>query len=144
MLAVGNDGQFRRLCKCLEIESHPEIGTFQTNVDRVKHRVAVDALLASAIKTRERDALLAALHAANVPAGAVYDMAEACAQPQAQELLLQGGGRKAFRSIALSGFEGQQLSPPPLLAADTKDILEGVLELDEAAIEELRLQKAIL
>lgn len=144
VLAVGNDGQFERLCTCLGIGHQPEIKLFQTNAERVKQRKAVDIFLGNAIILHQRDELLAALQAVNVPAGAVYDMSEACAQPQAQDLLLDAGGRKAFRSIALAGMEGQQLSPPPYLAADTEAILKDLLGMNSERIAELRAQKAIL
>ena len=143
VLAVGNDGQFARLCACLEI-AQAEISGFTHNAERVRQRQAVDRLLAAAISKRERNPLLAALHAANVPAGAVYDMAEACAQPQAADLLLQANGKRGFRTIALEGFEGLQMSAPPKLASNTDAVLQRHLGFGAGEIADLRAAKAIL
>jgi crotonobetainyl-CoA:carnitine CoA-transferase CaiB-like acyl-CoA transferase len=143
VLAVGNDLQFAKLCNCLGIAAIAGDVRFAKNADRVRNRAALNDLLAQAIAGWERDALLAVLHAAQVPAGAVHDMAEACAQPQAADLLLEGPRLRGLRSIAWKGMEGLQLTEPPHLAADTERVLMEILAYSPADIANLRKEKAI-
>jgi len=82
IVAVGNDGQYRRLCALL---GRPELGEderFATNADRVRNRAALDAALAPLIALRPRDAFLAALAAAGIPGGPINDVADVFADPQ--------------------------------------------------------------
>jgi crotonobetainyl-CoA:carnitine CoA-transferase CaiB-like acyl-CoA transferase len=143
VLAIGNDAQFGQLCVCLGVPGLASEPAFARNVDRVCNRHALNAQLAQAIATRDRDPLLQALHAARVPAGPVHDMREACAQPQAETLMLAGATRKGLRTIALAGLEGLQMSEPPSLAADTRAVLAEVLAYSPEKIESLHLQKII-
>ncbi|HYJ51591.1 MAG TPA: CaiB/BaiF CoA-transferase family protein [Allosphingosinicella sp.] len=79
IVAVGNDGQFRRLCALLGL---PEDSRFATNADRVSNRAALDAVLAGAMALRQKAELLTALAAAGIPAGPINDLAEVFADPQ--------------------------------------------------------------
>lgn len=144
VLAVGNDAQFERLIQALDIDLASIDGALRSNAGRVKNREEVEQMLKLAIKKRKRDELLEKLHAAQVPAGAVHNMAEACAQPQAKDLLLESEGKRALRGIALKGFEGIQLSPPPKMAANTDSVLKSVLNLSDEEIDDLRKMKAVL
>jgi crotonobetainyl-CoA:carnitine CoA-transferase CaiB-like acyl-CoA transferase len=143
VLAIGNDAQFLQLCQCLGMPALALDPEFADNVGRVRNRAILNAQLAQAIATHMRDALLHALHAARVPAGPVHDMREACAQPQAQALLLQGPSRRGLRTVALSGLEGQQLSEPPHLAADTTVLLRDLLAYSPEKITQLQHQNII-
>ncbi|WP_380873946.1 CoA transferase [Sphingomonas sp. DBB INV C78] len=79
ILAVGNDGQFRRFC---EIAGIAEDARFASNAERVAHRADLSALVGAATKRWERDALLAKLEEAGVPAGPINTVAQAFADPQ--------------------------------------------------------------
>lgn len=79
IVAVGNDGQFRRLCGLLGLAEEPR---FATNADRVRNRDALFALLGPAIGLRHRDELLTALAAAGIPAGPINDIAQVFEDPQ--------------------------------------------------------------
>jgi len=79
IVAVGNDGQFRRLCALLGL---PDDERFATNADRVRNRASLDRTLSSAIVLRRREELLTALIAAGIPAGPINDLAQVFADPQ--------------------------------------------------------------
>lgn len=82
ILAVGNDGQFRRLCAVL---GRPDLAAdprFADNPSRVAHRDALAALLAGETRQRRRDDLLADLTDATVPAGPINTVADVFADPQ--------------------------------------------------------------
>ncbi len=84
MLAVGNDGQFQRLCGVLgatELAADPR---YQTNEGRVNHRGEVMSALGAVLLTWPRDALLARLASEAVPAGPINTVADVFADPQVQ------------------------------------------------------------
>lgn len=134
VLAVGNDRQFGGLCTVLGAPEWAGDPRFKQNSDRVQHREALKKSLAAAIAAWERDALLAALREAKVPAGAVYNMREALEQTAAQGMLLEGPSRKGVRSIALEGEERRELSEPPFLGAQGREICKELLGYSEAEI----------
>ncbi|MCW0200080.1 CaiB/BaiF CoA-transferase family protein [Sphingopyxis sp.] len=79
ILAVGNDEQFRRCCRILDIDPGD---AFATNAERVKNRAALNIPITEATRRWNRDALLAALAAEGVPAGPINSVAEAFDDPQ--------------------------------------------------------------
>ena len=82
IIAVGNDGQFRRLC---EVLGRAEMGTnpdYATNPARVENRIALIAILSALTMAWSRDDLLAGLEKAGVPAGPINSIAEVFDDPQ--------------------------------------------------------------
>jgi len=82
IVAVGNDGQFRRLCELTGLGALPGDPRFASNAGRVANRAALTAALAPVLGQRRKDELLAALAAAGVPAGPINDVAQVFADPQ--------------------------------------------------------------
>jgi crotonobetainyl-CoA:carnitine CoA-transferase CaiB-like acyl-CoA transferase len=83
ILAVGNDGQFAKLCEAIEspdLRDHPD---YRTNEGRVRNRAALVPELGRRTARYERDALLEKLFALKVPAGPVNTIAEVFSDPQA-------------------------------------------------------------
>lgn len=71
IIAVGNDSQYRRLCRVL---GRPELGEdpkFATNPARIAARAELVGILEAETATRLRDDLLAALELEGVPAGPI-------------------------------------------------------------------------
>jgi len=82
IIAVGNDGQFRRLC---EVLGKPEMGTdpvYATNPARVENRVALIARLSALTMGWTREDLLAGLEKAGVPGGPINSIADVFEDPQ--------------------------------------------------------------
>jgi crotonobetainyl-CoA:carnitine CoA-transferase CaiB-like acyl-CoA transferase len=89
IIAVGNDGQFARLCELLgrgELARDPR---FATNADRVAHRDVVVPILAERLFARARDELLAEMDRVGIPCGPINSVAQAFAHPQIQHRRLQ-------------------------------------------------------
>ena len=82
ILAVGNDGQFQRLCTLLGIPEAPADPRFATNAARVAHRGDVHALLAGRMQDWSKAKLLAACEANAVPAGPINSIADMFDDPQ--------------------------------------------------------------
>lgn len=82
VIAVGNDGQFRKLCKVLGEPGWADDARFVTNAARLANRAELIPLLAAKIATWEAQPLSLALEAEDVPAGPINDLAGVFADPQ--------------------------------------------------------------
>ena len=82
VIAVGNDGQFRKLCAVLGETGWAGDARFATNAARLANRTALIPLLAAKIATWEAQPLSLALEAEDVPAGPINDLAGVFADPQ--------------------------------------------------------------
>jgi crotonobetainyl-CoA:carnitine CoA-transferase CaiB-like acyl-CoA transferase len=145
ILAVGNDGQFRKFCDvagCPELSSDPR---YARNADRVRHRKALIPLLERRMLTRTKADWLAALETAQVPCGAINSLDEVFADPQIQARTmtmpvahpLNDDLRLVASPMKLSATPVSLRHAPPLLGQHTDEVL---LEagLSGAAIAELR------
>jgi hypothetical protein len=84
MLAVGNDGQFQRLCDVLGATELGQDARYQTNEGRVIHRRELVPALEAHLMRWSRDALLERLATATVPAGPINTVADVFSDPQVQ------------------------------------------------------------
>jgi crotonobetainyl-CoA:carnitine CoA-transferase CaiB-like acyl-CoA transferase len=82
ILAVGNDGQFRRLCAVLGLDRLADDPRFAANAGRVENREALRETLVAALSVFDRHALLQALERAGVPASPINNIGEMFADPQ--------------------------------------------------------------
>ncbi len=82
IIAVGNDQQFQRLCRALDIAAIADDPRFTSNANRVAHRDALEQLLSEKIRLWKRDELLAALEKAVVPAGPINTVSDVFDDPQ--------------------------------------------------------------
>lgn len=145
ILAVGNDSQFAKFC---EIAGRPDWAAdprFTKNADRVRHRDLLVPQIAAVVKTRPRNDWLAALEAAKVPCGAINNLAEAFADPQAQSRgmtvamphPLSDRLKLVASPIKLSATPVAYRHAPPLLGQHTFELLREA-GLDDVRIERLR------
>ncbi|GAB2813095.1 CaiB/BaiF CoA transferase family protein [Streptomyces daliensis] len=142
----GSDQHWGPLCSVLGLDGLVEDPSLRNNAGRVAHRERVMTALRTAIAARNREALLKELHAADVPAGEVRGVREALAAPHARERgVVTGfdhpteGPFQAVRTpLRETGGEPAPAGTPPLLGADTDDVLAEFAGLDDAEIEGLR------
>jgi crotonobetainyl-CoA:carnitine CoA-transferase CaiB-like acyl-CoA transferase len=126
VVAVGNDGQFARLCRVLGLPEAAADPRFATNADRVTNREALVGLLEEALAARGADDWVADLAGAEVPCGLVNDVGEAFAL--AERLGLDpvadtGGIPQVANPIRLSGSPASYRLPPPALGEHTAEVL---------------------
>ncbi|MBX9881813.1 MAG: CoA transferase [Sphingomonas sp.] len=81
IVAVGNDGQFAKLCGVLGLPLAAD-PRFATNPARVENRAALIAALTAVIVTWRKADLYEALEQVGVPAGPINNVAEVFADPQ--------------------------------------------------------------
>jgi crotonobetainyl-CoA:carnitine CoA-transferase CaiB-like acyl-CoA transferase len=121
IVAVGNNGQFRRFCALLGIEALGSDPAYATNPARLAHREALVGQLQAAVERLTRAELLAACEAQGVPAGPINDMADVFADPQvvARRLRIDPGGVPGVRSpIVFSDAALSLDTPSPRLGQD--------------------------
>ncbi|WFR94063.1 CaiB/BaiF CoA transferase family protein [Rhizobium tumorigenes] len=82
ILAIGNDGQFRRLCGLLGIEAIAGNERFATNKARVANRMEVRQLVSTETLKWTKAALLQRCEQNGVPAGPINTIEEMFADPQ--------------------------------------------------------------
>ncbi len=148
ILAVGNDGQFRRFCKVAECPELAEETRFATNSQRIVHRAELTPIIAEIMRTRSKHEWLAALEAADVPCGPINNMQEVFEDPQVQHRKLRvdiphalGGTAPVVASpMRLSDTPVEYRLAPPLLGQHNDEIFRGLLGKSETEME--RLAKA--
>ncbi|WP_321852203.1 CaiB/BaiF CoA-transferase family protein [Burkholderia diffusa] len=151
IVAVGNDGQFR---KFVEAGGRPELADderFATNPSRVRHRDTLVPILAEMVKTRGKTGWIGALEAAGVPCGPINELDEVFDNEQVVARGMQvslphpcGADVKLVRNpIRMSATPPVARTAPPLLGAQTEDILRDMLGYDEARIAALKAKQAI-
>lgn len=150
IIAVGNDAQFARLAEQL---GHPEWAVdprFATNAARVAHRDLLIPLIAQETRKQPTAHWIRALEAVGVPCGPINDLAAVFADPQVihremKRLLphpLADEVPQVANPIRFSETPVTYRNAPPLLGADTEDVLRSV-GYDTAEIALLR-QKGVI
>lgn len=147
VVAVGNDGQFRKLCN--EIIKRPELATdprFLTNADRTANRAPLIEELAKSMRMQDRQHWLGLMERHNVPGGVLQNAVEALATPDAaaRDMIktLPHPTADSIRIVGsplkLSDTPVRAPSTPPMLGQQTDEVLRAVLKLDDAKIAKLR------
>ena len=144
VVAVGNDGQFRALCRALGEPALAEDARFATNALRVQHRQALAERIAAVTAGRPARHWVEAFETAGVACGPINTIDQVFEEPQAKARALvveqrrqdlAGPVRSVASPIRLSKTPAGYRSPPPALGADTEAVLRGMLGLpaDEIA-----------
>ncbi len=134
ILAIGNDGQFRRFC---DLAGAPELAddtAFSSNEARVKNRDVLIPRLRRITVTRTTAEWVALLEANAVPCGPINDLAGVFADPQVRFRKLEFGMQHGLGArvpqvanpIRFSTTPVEYRYAPPMLGADTTSILESI------------------
>jgi formyl-CoA transferase/CoA:oxalate CoA-transferase len=150
VIAVGNDGIWRRFCPAIERPELAEDPRFRTNRDRLSNYGALREVLEAVLAARTRAEWTERFHAASVPCGSVRDVAEVLADPhlQAREMIgtlehpTVGSTRVMGTPIKLSQTPGSIRTPPPTLGQHTAAVLEE-LGYDREMLASLKAAGAI-
>ena len=148
ILAVGNDGQFRRFC---EVAGRPELADdprFATNRGRVENRDVLGPILNAEIESRPRSFWLEGLEKVGVPCGPINDLAQVFADPHVQargarrEVEHPVGGTlpTVANPIRMSESPITYDMAPPMLGQHTDEVLGELAGLDAEKIAALRGQ----
>ena len=146
IVAVGNENQFARMC---EVIGRPELASdarFATNASRVNNRDELIAILQGIFAARTMRDWLESLERAGVPCGPINTVADVFADPQVQARGLRidlphpaiGTVPSVANPIKYSATPISYSSAPPMLGADTDEILREMIGVPPEEIARLR------
>ena len=144
VLAVGNDGLWRRFCRAIERTDWIDDPRYATNAARVANRSALVASLAALFGTRPAADWVALMDEWGVPASLIQNIAEVLKDEQVRDqgLIVDLPHAKIPElqvvgvPIKLSDTPGRIASPSPMLGQHTKDVLREI-GLDDRELDEL-------
>ena len=151
VVAVGNNGQFGKLCTLLDVPDLAKDERFRTNPLRVKHRDELVPQLAEAFQRETINTWVEKLTKVGVPCGPLYDIPQVFEDPHLKE--------RGVR-VSLEHPRGESVSilanparlsatPPtyervaPLLGEHTREVLQDVLGYSDLTIEQLAAEGVI-
>jgi crotonobetainyl-CoA:carnitine CoA-transferase CaiB-like acyl-CoA transferase len=145
VIAVGNDSQFRSLCRALGQGHWAHDDRFLTNADRVANRGALIELIGQVTASKSTQDWVELLEANNVPCGPINTIRDVFedAQVRARQLRQQMPHPLAGRipivanPIRMSQSPVEYRLPPPLLGEHTRQVLMDIIGLAGAEIEAL-------
>lgn len=135
IIAVGNDGQFQRLCTAMGCPELAVDERFATNPQRVIHREELVGKLCEHTRTRTSREWMDCLVEVHVPCGPIQNIQEVFEDPQviARNMKLElehpqlGKVPGIANPIKFSKTPQEYSKAPPLLGEDTDSILQRLL-----------------
>lgn len=151
ILAIGNDTQFSRFCELANCTELANDESYRKNTNRVKNRETLIPQLATIMKSKSTEWWLDHLNQRGIPCGPINNLDQVFSDPQVlhrgMKLDLEhpqaGSVASVKNPINLSITPPQYDQPSPLLGQHTDQVLARVLQIDHAAIENLRAQNII-
>ena len=150
-IAVGNDSQFCRFAECLEKPEWAINELYKTNAQRVINRIDLEKKITSVLLKKTIKDWLILFEGNNIPASKINSVREALESEQASvnKMVLEENHPVAgtYRTLGIP-FKFSKTSaeinlPPPLLGADTDDVLMKLVGLKPEKITKLREDKII-
>jgi crotonobetainyl-CoA:carnitine CoA-transferase CaiB-like acyl-CoA transferase len=145
IVAIGNEGQYARMCEAVGRPDLIKDKRFVTNVSRVAHRRELSTILGEVLRARSRREWLEILEGAGVPCGPINTIADVFSDPQVQERGLRldlphpiGSVPSVGNPIKYSATPISYRCAPPVLGADTETILIEVLGLSPEDVQHMR------
>ncbi len=145
LVAVANEKFWRVFCDVADLNHLRNDARFATNPDRVRHRDALIALVADAMRSRTASDWMERLESAGIPAAPLNSIADIANDPQAIALDMfrsfehpDLGVTKTVREPVL--FDGERADPsqpPPTLGQHTREILERDLAYSRETVDDL-------
>ena len=152
IIACGSEQQYQRFCGLLE---RPDLITderFHNNQARLANRSALVDILNPILSAKPSNYWLPKLEAETISCGPINTLDQAFADPQVQAREMEikmthpgtGGPVSLVGSpIKMSETKVEYRHAPPLLGQHTDDVLKEVLNMDDAAIANLKGRGAI-
>jgi crotonobetainyl-CoA:carnitine CoA-transferase CaiB-like acyl-CoA transferase len=151
IIAVGNDGQFRKLCTVLGLDPLATDARFITNADRVRNRRVLADLIEAQTSKWPMTNLVDALSAVDVPSGPINTLDQVFDDPQVKHRELRvtlphplGGEVAGIRNpLRFSATPASYERAPPMLGEHTNEVLADVAGMTTEEIAHLRETKVI-
>ncbi|NQV55879.1 MAG: CoA transferase [Rhodospirillales bacterium] len=146
IIAIGNDGQFRRFCKFIEREDLADEEKFSTNSNRNLNRAALAEIMGEYLLERPSREWMEELPKIAVPCGPINSINEVFEEPQViarnmkSELAhpLAGSMEIVGNPLNFSKTKIEYEKAPPMLGEDTDDVLARILGKNPEEIAKLK------
>jgi crotonobetainyl-CoA:carnitine CoA-transferase CaiB-like acyl-CoA transferase len=147
IIACGSEQQFQRFCRLIGREDLIEDERFKNNSARLAHRSELVDILNPILSSQPSSHWLPRLEAETISCGPINTISQTFADPQVQaremEIKMTHPGVGSPVSlvgspIKMSRTKVSYRHGPPKLGQHTDEVLQEVLELDQAAIAKLR------
>ncbi|XP_062595298.1 succinate--hydroxymethylglutarate CoA-transferase-like [Saccostrea cucullata] len=151
LVGAGNDGQFKILCKILDLEYLHKDEKFSTNKARVINREELLDILKKKFYSNTTQYWLNLLENSGIPYGPINNMAAVYNDPQTlhnnmiQKIFHPTAGdiRLPGPPVRFSEFPRHAPTAPPTLGEHTDHVMRDLLQLGEDEIEQLRKEGVI-
>jgi len=149
-LACGNQSFWKKLCQALEMAELAHDPRFASWMLRLDNREVLLPIMEARFRSRPRDAWLAALHTADIPAGPVHTIEEFRRHPLTEHHGMArtydhpelGTLTLPASSLLFTQTKTQDVGPAPTLGQHTDEILRSA-GYDAAELADLRSRKVI-
>lgn len=139
VIAVGNNGQFGRLCACLGVPGLARDERFSTPAARNEHRAALRALMIERLATEDAGVWFERLKAVQVPCAPILTVEEGVGLAQSlglEPVAMAGTGDRSIPTVrhpvAFSRTPVDYSQAPPLLDGDRDKVLTWLLGAQRA------------
>ncbi|KAJ8279488.1 hypothetical protein COCON_G00065540 [Conger conger] len=145
IVAAGNDQQFVKVCKVLNLNQLAEDPKYKTNKLRVENRKELLQILSRRFSEKSTSDWLGKFEETGVPCGPINSIQQVCSDPQViHNCLIQEMDHPTVGNIAVPGpavrfssFKTREPSPPPLIGQHTVQVLRNTLNYSDDAINKL-------
>jgi len=146
VIAVGNDGQFGRLCDVLGDGAIAADPRYASNRGRVENRDTLIPLLSALTARETTDQWVRRLETVGVPCGPINDLEGVFKDPQIVARGMQialphaagGSAPGVANPLRLSETPVSYRSAPPVLGADTQAVLRDLVGIDDGHLGRLQ------
>jgi CoA:oxalate CoA-transferase len=150
-ISWGVENQWELFCATIRRPEMIGDKRFETPGLRTKHHAELEPVLNDALRAKTTDEWLAEFDAIGLPCGPLNDIPHAAEHPQvvARRMLVDLAHPSGIKlripdtPLKMSRTPGGIQGPPPVLGADTDDVLRELLGLSDAEIAELRAKQAV-
>jgi formyl-CoA transferase len=145
-LAVGNDGQWQRLCKAVGRPELARDSRYAENHARIARRAEIEEMVTGWFRQKSTDEWVELLSKAEVPCGPIYTIDRILTDPQIKALgtlktvthPTSGPLRMVGSPFHLSADDTEPCLPPPLLGEHTMTVLKEILAISDADLRALQ------
>ncbi|KAJ8375102.1 hypothetical protein SKAU_G00056820 [Synaphobranchus kaupii] len=142
IVAAGNDQQFVKVCKFLNLTNLAEDPKYKTNKLRVQNRKELLQILSGRFSEKSTGHWLGKFEETGVPCGPINSIQQVCSDPQVlhngliQEMDHPTAGKIAVPgpAVRFSSFKSRKPSPPPLIGQHTVQVLRNTLNYSDDSI----------
>jgi CoA:oxalate CoA-transferase len=150
-IAVGGTPVWRRFSKAIGRDDLTDDPRFMEARSRVENNSELEAIVTEWTSSRPSDEIVRILHAAGVPSAPVFTLPQVWESPQIEPRNMLytiddpviGKRQVLGNPIKMSDVPDQPVGAAPDLAQDTREVLQQLLGLDAARIDQLIRDKIV-